>query len=138
MNDLPDFDEWDNSDTNRNNPEFEVNNSVESIAFIEKLKSSSKEIMMDLIYKAIIENEMGALNNNSPKEEKIAAIGVRLRKWITLHGLSINVDPDLSHFQGIVPCGIKEHGVTSLVDLGLPVSMTDLDNALRKSFSKVF
>ena len=74
MNDLPDFDEWDNSDTNRNNPEFEVNNSVESIAFIEKLKSSSKEIMMDLIYKAIIENEMGALNNNSPKEEKIAAL----------------------------------------------------------------
>ena len=72
------------------------------------------------------------------EEEKIAAIGVRLRKWITFHGFSINVDPDLSHFQGIVPCGIKEHGVTSLVDLGLPVSMPDLDNALRKSFSKVF
>ena len=72
------------------------------------------------------------------EEEKIAAIGVRLRKWITFHGLSINVDPDLSHFQGIVPCGIKEHGVTSLVDLGLPVSMTDLDIALKKNFSKVF
>jgi lipoyl(octanoyl) transferase len=72
------------------------------------------------------------------EEEKIAAIGVRLRKWITFHGLSINVDPNLSHFQGIVPCGIKEHGVTSLVDLGLPVSMTDLDIALKKSFSKVF
>mgnify|MGYP003298003606 FL=1 len=72
------------------------------------------------------------------EEEKIAAIGVRLRKWITFHGLSINVDPDLSHFQGIVPCGIKEHGVTSLIDLGLPVSMTDLDIALTKSFSKVF
>tara|TARA_B100002051_G_scaffold241622_1_gene246242 strand:- start:108 stop:752 length:645 start_codon:yes stop_codon:yes gene_type:complete len=71
-------------------------------------------------------------------EEKIAAIGVRVRKWITFHGLSINVDPDLSHFQGIVPCGIKEHGVTSLVDLGLPVSMTDVDIALKKSFSKVF
>ena len=70
--------------------------------------------------------------------EKIAAIGIRLRKWITFHGLSINVDPDLSHFQGIVPCGIKEYGVTSLVDLGLPVSMTDLDIALTKSFSKVF
>ena len=76
--------------------------------------------------------------NGLIKEEKIAAIGVRLRKWITFHGLSINVDPDLSHFQGIVPCGIKEHGVTSLVDLGLPVSMTDLDIALTKSFSKVF
>ena len=77
-------------------------------------------------------------NNGALKEDKIAAIGVRLRKWITLHGLSINLDPDLSHFQGIVPCGIKEHGVTSLVDLGLPVSMHDLDNALKKSFSEVF
>ena len=76
--------------------------------------------------------------NGLPEEEKIAAIGIRLRKWITFHGISINVDPDLTHFQGIVPCGIKEHGVTSLVDLGLPVSMTDLDNALKKSFSKVF
>ncbi len=77
-------------------------------------------------------------NKGAFEEEKIAAIGVRLRKWITLHGLSINLDPDLSHFQGIVPCGIKEHGVTSLVDLGLPVSMYDLDNALKKSFSEVF
>ena len=76
--------------------------------------------------------------NGLIKEEKIAAIGVRLKKWTTFHGLSINVDPDLSHFQGIVPCGIKEHGVTSLVDLGLPISMTDLDIALRKAFSKVF
>jgi lipoyl(octanoyl) transferase len=72
------------------------------------------------------------------EEEKIAAIGVRLKKWVTLHGLSINVDPDLDNFQGIVPCGIKDHGVTSLVDLGLPVSMVDLDIALKKSFSKVF
>ena len=76
--------------------------------------------------------------NGLMEEEKIAAIGVRLKKWITFHGLSINVDPDLSHFKGIVPCGIEEHGVTSLVDLGLPVSMTDLDIALTKSFSKVF
>jgi lipoyl(octanoyl) transferase len=79
------------------------------------------------------------LNNyGTVQEEKIAAIGVRLRKWVTLHGFSINLDPDLSHFQGIVPCGIKEHGVTSLVDLGLPVSMHDLDHALIKSFSEVF
>ena len=76
--------------------------------------------------------------NGLIEEEKIAAIGVRLRKWITFHGLSINLDPDLSHFQGIIPCGIKEHGVTSLVDLGLSISMTDLDIALTKSFSKVF
>jgi lipoyl(octanoyl) transferase len=79
------------------------------------------------------------LNNyGAVQEQKIAAIGVRLKKWITLHGLSINLDPDLSHFQGIVPCGIKEHGVTSLVDLGLQVTMTDLDNALKKTFTKVF
>lgn len=71
-------------------------------------------------------------------EDKIAAIGIRLRKWISFHGLSINVDPDLEHFSGIVPCGIKHHGVTSLVDLGLPVTMNDLDLALRASFENIF
>ncbi|MFD0858652.1 lipoyl(octanoyl) transferase LipB [Roseovarius aquimarinus] len=71
-------------------------------------------------------------------EEKIAAIGVRLRKWISFHGISINVEPDLEHFSGIVPCGIAEHGVTSLVDLGLPVTMEDVDVALRRRFDKVF
>ena len=68
-----------------------------------------------------------------PREEKIAAIGLRLRRWVSFHGLSINVDPDLSHFDGIVPCGIREHGVTSLVDLGLPVTLNDLDVALRRT-----
>ena len=68
-------------------------------------------------------------------EDKIAALGIRLRKWVSFHGLSINVEPDLSHFDGIVPCGITEHGVTSLVDLGLPVSMADVDVALRKTFA---
>ncbi|MEM6973033.1 MAG: lipoyl(octanoyl) transferase LipB [Pseudomonadota bacterium] len=63
-------------------------------------------------------------------EDKIAAIGVQLRRWVSFHGLAINLEPDLSHFEGIVPCGISEHGVTSLVDLGLPVGMTDLDTAL--------
>lgn len=71
-------------------------------------------------------------------EDKIAAIGIRLRKWVSFHGISINVDPDLDHFGGIVPCGITEHGVTSLVDLGLPVSMTDLDVALRQTFADIF
>ncbi len=75
--------------------------------------------------------------DGSPAEDKIAAIGIRLRKWVSFHGLSINVDPDLSHFDGIVPCGISQHGVTSLVDLGLPVTMTDLDVALRQTFSKM-
>ncbi|EAQ12172.1 lipoyl(octanoyl) transferase [Maritimibacter alkaliphilus HTCC2654] len=71
-------------------------------------------------------------------EDKIAAIGVRLRKWVSFHGISINVDPDLDHFTGIVPCGIIEHGVTSLVDLGLPVTMEDLDVALKATFDTVF
>ena len=71
-------------------------------------------------------------------EDKIAAIGIRLRKWVSFHGISINVDPDLEHFTGIVPCGITEHGVTSLVDLGLPVTMDDLDVALKRSFDAVF
>lgn len=70
----------------------------------------------------------------SPAEDKIAAIGVKLRRWVSFHGISINLEPDLSHFDGIVPCGIKGYGVTSLVDLGLPVTMTDLDAALAKTF----
>jgi len=76
--------------------------------------------------------------NGELSEDKIAAIGIRLRKWVSFHGLSINVDPDLSHFDGIVPCGIRDHGVTSLVDLGLPVGMNDVDVALRRGFDQVF
>ena len=76
--------------------------------------------------------------DGSPAEDKIAAIGVKMRKWVSFHGLSINVEPDLDHFSGIVPCGIDEHGVTSLVDLGLPVTMDDLDTALRKTFDVAF
>jgi len=72
------------------------------------------------------------------REDKIAAIGVRVRKWVTWHGISINVEPTLDHFTGIVPCGISEHGVTSLVDLGLPVTMTDLDVALQTVFPRIF
>ena len=71
-------------------------------------------------------------------EDKIAAIGIRLRKWISFHGISINVEPELEHFTGIVPCGIPDHGITSLVDLGLPVTIEDLDLALKRSFSQVF
>ena len=74
----------------------------------------------------------------SPREDKIAAIGLRLRRWVSFHGLSINVDPELRHFDGIVPCGIREHGVTSLVDLGLPVTMADVDVALKRTFPRVF
>jgi len=73
-----------------------------------------------------------------PAEDKIAAIGVRVRRWVAFHGVAINVEPDLSHYDGIVPCGISGHGVTSLVDLGLPVSIADLDVALRRCFRPVF
>lgn len=76
--------------------------------------------------------------DGTPAEDKIAAIGVKLRRWVSFHGLSINVEPDLSHFSGIVPCGIRDHGVTSLVDLGLPVTMADLDAALIRTFDRVF
>jgi lipoyl(octanoyl) transferase len=73
-------------------------------------------------------------------EDKIAAIGVRLKRWVSLHGIAINVEPDLGHFGGIVPCGVADprYGVTSLVDLGLPVTMHDLDVALKRAFEEVF
>jgi lipoyl(octanoyl) transferase len=71
-------------------------------------------------------------------EDKIAAIGIRVRRWVTFHGISLNVEPDLTHFSGIVPCGVTQHGVTSLVDLGLPVTMEDADIALRRAFEEVF
>jgi len=76
--------------------------------------------------------------DGSLREDKIAAIGVKLRRWVSFHGLSINVEPDLAHFDGIVPCGIRGHGVTSLVDLGLPVSLADLDAALLHTFPRMF
>ena len=79
--------------------------------------------------------EKPPLPAGSPREDKIAAIGIRLRKWVSFHGISINVEPDLSHYAGIVPCGISEHGVTSLVDLGLPATMNDLDLALQRTFA---
>lgn len=78
--------------------------------------------------------------NGQPAEDKIAAIGVRLRRWVSFHGVSLNVEPNLAHFAGIVPCGIAEPhlGVTSLVDLGIPVTMADADVALRLAFEGIF
>ncbi len=72
------------------------------------------------------------------REDKIAAIGIRLKRWVSLHGMAINVEPELEHFSGIVPCGVTEHGVTSLVDLGLPVTLHDVDVALKRNFETVF
>ncbi len=84
------------------------------------------------------EGRVGIWVARGAREDKIAAIGVRVRRWVTFHGVSLNVDPDLSHFSGIVPCGVREHGVTSLHDLGLPVSMADVDVAMKTAFDKVF
>ena len=78
------------------------------------------------------------LGPNQPAEDKIAAIGIRLRKWVSFHGISLNVDPELTDFDGIVPCGIAGYGVTSLVDLGLPVSMAEVDGLLRQEFETIF
>lgn len=86
----------------------------------------------------VVRPDKQPLPDGRPREDKIAAIGVRIRHWVSFHGLSINVEPDLSHYAGIVPCGIAEHGVTSLVDLGLPVSLADLDVALAETFVEVF
>jgi lipoyl(octanoyl) transferase len=78
------------------------------------------------------------LFDGTAREDKIAAIGLRIRHWVSFHGISINVEPDLSHYEGIVPCGVEGHGVTSLVDLGLPVTLADLDAALAETFDEVF
>jgi len=78
-------------------------------------------------------------DRNEPwREDKVAAIGVRVRRWVTFHGVALNVEPELAHFDGIVPCGISGHGVTSLVDLGHPVTFADADAALRAAFEEVF
>jgi lipoyl(octanoyl) transferase len=80
----------------------------------------------------------GAPDNPESKENKIAAIGVRVRRWVTFHGVAINLDPNLEHFTGIVPCGIEEHGVTSLWDMGLTTSIPELDSVLKATFEEVF
>jgi lipoyl(octanoyl) transferase len=84
------------------------------------------------------EGRVGIWVERDGVEKKIAAIGVRIRHWVTFHGVALNVDPDLSHFAGIVPCGLAQYGVTSLVDLGLPVTMADVDLALREAWGEVF
>lgn len=82
--------------------------------------------------------EKPPLPDGAMAEDKIAAIGVRIRRWVSFHGISINLDPDLTHFEGIVPCGISGYGVTSLVDLGTLISMAELDLALRAAFDAIF
>jgi lipoyl(octanoyl) transferase len=86
----------------------------------------------------VVRPDRPGLPDGSPAEDKIAAIGIRLRRWVSFHGIAINVEPDLAHFGGIVPCGVSDHGVTSLVDLGLPGTLADLDVALKASFEEIF
>lgn len=96
------------------------------------------EVREDRVGVWVVRPEKAGLVQGIPAEDKIAAIGIRLRRWVSFHGISLNVEPDLDHFTGIVPCGIAVHGVTSLVDLGLPVTMADADFALFEAFGKVF
>lgn len=86
----------------------------------------------------VVRKDRPPLPNGAPAEDKIAALGIRLRRWISFHGLALNVAPDLEHFSGIVPCGIRDHGVTSLEDLGLLVTMPEVDMLLRRAFEEVF
>ena len=84
------------------------------------------------------EGRVGIWVARKHREDKVAALGVRIRHWVTFHGVALNVNPDLGHFSGIVPCGVREHGVTSLADLGLTPTMADVDAALKQSFEKIF
>jgi len=84
------------------------------------------------------EGRVGIWVSRGMRGDKIAALGVRIKRWVTFHGVALNVEPDLMHFEGIVPCGIRAHGVTSLADLGIPATMADVDVALKASFRKIF
>jgi lipoyl(octanoyl) transferase len=84
------------------------------------------------------EGRVGIWVKRGAGEVKIAAIGVRVRRWVTYHGMALNIDPDLDHYRGIIPCGIAEHGVTSLADLGIAPTMAEVDAALRATFDQVF
>lgn len=108
-------------------------------AFVQDLEKWVIDVLAQYQIKGEIrEGRVGVWIKNGAREDKIAAIGVRVRKWVSFHGISINVEPDLSHYEGIVPCGLSEFGVTSLVDQGIPLSMAEFDIELRSSFEQVF
>lgn len=113
-------------------------------AFVHALESWVKAALAQFNVEAVTRPDRVGLWVERPgmsetkREDKIAAIGVRLRHWVSFHGISINVDPDLTHFEGIVPCGIRNYGVTSLLDLGQIISMAELDMALRTRFEAQF
>lgn len=84
------------------------------------------------------EDRIGIWVNHNGVEKKIAAFGIRLRKWVTYHGIALNVFPDLSHYKGIIPCGLQGYGVTSMEELGVKVPLSELDDILKKEFYKIF
>ncbi|MGL9732629.1 MAG: lipoyl(octanoyl) transferase LipB [Wolbachia sp.] len=84
------------------------------------------------------EDRIGIWINNNGVEEKIAAFGIRIRKWITYHGIALNVSPNLFHYRGIIPCGLKDYGVTSMKEIGVEVLLSELDYILKKEFYKIF
>lgn len=111
---------------------------------VRKFVSNLEELIIETLAYFKIKGERRSdrvgvwVDHGNGQEEKIAAIGIRVRKWITFHGIAINVEPDLSHFSGIVPCGIAEHGVTSITALGMPATMEKVDTQILKSFEKIF
>ncbi len=108
-------------------------------AFVQDMEKWVIDVLAQYQIKGEIrEGRVGVWIQNGSREDKIAAIGVRVRKWVSFHGISINVEPELGHYDGIVPCGISEHGVTSLVNQGIPVTLPEFDIELRESFEKIF
>lgn len=109
-------------------------------AYVQRLEAWIIETLAELGVKGELrEGRIGVwVTDPTGREAKIAALGIRVKQWVTYHGIALNVCPDLSHYAGIVPCGIREYGVTSLSALGVPASMADVDAALKKHFSRQF
>jgi lipoyl(octanoyl) transferase len=108
-------------------------------AFVQKLENWMIETLSGFNVRGEIrEGRVGVWVNTGGNEAKIAALGIRVRKWVTFHGVALNVNPDLSHYAGIVPCGIRGFGVTSLHALGIAATMKEVDKALEQEFHKIF
>jgi len=108
-------------------------------AFVSALQAWIIESLAELNVAGVVrEGRVGVWVEQTPAEAKIAAIGVKLRRWVSFHGISLNVRPDLSHFTGIIPCGLPDYPVTSLGELGVEASMADADAALRAAFGRIF
>lgn len=107
--------------------------------FVQALEGWVIDILADLGVEAgLRDGRIGVWVDHGAREEKIAAVGVKIRRWVSFHGVAINVAPDLEHFSGIVPCGITDHGVTSLADLGRSATMSEVDAVLRAAFERRF